>query len=415
MKFFYAFLHFHHEYDTIKRVFYFSLCCMAETLVNHNEYINRIDVKGDKIADGFAENQIKNKAREYVEKKVQSGMSKEQLENLLKEIKQLLERQDIERVDLMTELKQKERLKAGSFYLKRKKFTPEQEQAILKAHETGIPNKDGKFSVWDLRKKYIMLEKAWFNDNEIRTLMEKGVCGKEKLPKWDILYSHPKYSFLEKYKEVLWENLNINDIVWEGTQAIILKHPTNEKLVIKIAKPWDVDDIMREFHNHQLFYEKVKELKRQWLIDDKIKVPYVIWGEKSWYFFMEKVNWQSLYSKTLIDRFSNKLTPQDLEHIWKLEDKQVREYLKKKFNETDSFLDQIIENYSVDQLMELLWNTYKIRRETGKIWGTPLDNALKILKDNWIAHNDLHPWNIMINRNWEIYMIDFWRIKEFNK
>gem|GEM_PF-4567848 len=35
-------------------------------------------------------------------------MSKEQLENLLKEIKQLLERQDIERVDLMTELKRKE-------------------------------------------------------------------------------------------------------------------------------------------------------------------------------------------------------------------------------------------------------------------------------------------------------------------
>gem|GEM_PF-4281777 len=45
---------------------------MAETLVNHNEYINRIDVKGDKIADSFAENQIKNKAKEYVEKKVQS-------------------------------------------------------------------------------------------------------------------------------------------------------------------------------------------------------------------------------------------------------------------------------------------------------------------------------------------------------
>lgn len=81
---------------------------MAETLVNHNEYINRIDVKGDKIADSFAENQIKNKAKEYVEKKVQSWMSKEQLENLLKEIKQLLERQDIERVDLMTELKRKE-------------------------------------------------------------------------------------------------------------------------------------------------------------------------------------------------------------------------------------------------------------------------------------------------------------------
>ncbi len=92
-----------------------------------------------------------------------------------------------------------------------------------------------------------------------------------------------------------------------------------------------------------------------------------------------------------------------------------REFFKKNFKETDSYLDQIIEDYSVDKLSELLWNTYKIRRETGKTWWTPLDNAIKTLWKNWIAHNDLHPWNIMIDRNWNIYMIDFWRIKKFNK
>nr|MDD3720419.1 phosphotransferase [Candidatus Gracilibacteria bacterium] len=575
---------------------------MAEVFGNHNEYINGIDVKGDKIPDGFNENQIKNKAKQYIENRIQSGISKENLDQLLKEIKQLLERQDIERLDLMKELRQKEigesrenigkealiqeaktmiyeklginenqsknskienflkgivdelvignyelaieiyntngaviidslkqlatweglkkmaeslgetiwnlfdgnayekgksvaqlgligtgvglgvtigkkglklgmkelaklrshkeniiassevkgvvketskkvdeivpkkqldfnkmlvediaklgdkeRLEAGSFYLKGKKFTPEQQKAILEAHNIGLPNKDGKFDIGDLRKKYIMLEKAGFNDNEIRALMEKGVCGKDKLPSLNSLYSHPKYSFLEKYKEILGENLNINDIVGEGTQAIILRHPTNEKLVIKIAKPGEVDDIMKEFHNHQLFHEKVKELKRQGLIDDKIKIPYVIGGEKSGYFFMEKVDGQSLYSKTLIDRFSHKLSPEEIEQIGKLDDKQVREFLKKNFKETDSYLDQIIEDYSVDKLSELLGNTYKIRRETGKTGGTPLDNAIKTLGKNGIAHNDLHPGNIMIDRNGNIYMIDFGRIKEFNK
>lgn len=132
-------------------------------------------------------------------------------------------------------------------------------------------------------------------------------------------------------------------------------------------------------------------------------------------FFIEKVDWQSLYSKTLIDRFSHQLLIEDLEQIWKLDDKQVREFLKKKLNETDSYLDQIIEDYSLDNLMELLGNTYKIRKETWKIWWTPLDNAIKALRESGIAHNDLHPWNIMIDSTWNIYMIDFGRIKEFSK
>ncbi|MDD3794190.1 MAG: hypothetical protein PHI37_05225 [Candidatus Gracilibacteria bacterium] len=83
---------------------------MAEVFGNHNEYINGIDVKGDKVPDGFNENQIKNKARQYVESRIQNGISKENLDQLLKEIKQLLEKQDIERKDLIQELKQRESL-----------------------------------------------------------------------------------------------------------------------------------------------------------------------------------------------------------------------------------------------------------------------------------------------------------------
>ncbi|MGE4443535.1 MAG: hypothetical protein AB7E37_00905 [Candidatus Altimarinota bacterium] len=55
-------------------------------------------------------------------------------------------------VEDIAKLGDKERLEAGSFYLQRK-LTPEQEKAIIKAHEVGFPNKDGKFDIGDLRKK----------------------------------------------------------------------------------------------------------------------------------------------------------------------------------------------------------------------------------------------------------------------
>lgn len=238
---------------------------------------------------------------------------------------------------------------------------------------------------------------------------------KESLQRIDNLYNNPRYKFLEKYKEVLGENISVSDIVWEWTQAIIMKHPTNDRLVLKIAKPWEVDDIMQEFKNHNLFYEKWLELSYDWKIDKNIKVPQVLKWEVDWYFYMEKVDWQSLYSKTLIERYEKQLSPEELKTIWELDDKQVREFLKKRFKETDSYLDQIIEDYSLEHLLELMWNTYKIRKETWKIWWTPLDKAITSLRESWVIHNDLHPWNIMIDREWNIYIIDFWRIREFNK
>jgi hypothetical protein len=36
---------------------------------------------------------------------------------------------------------------------------------------------------------------------------------KENLQRIDNLYNNPRYKFLEKYKEVLGENINVNNIV----------------------------------------------------------------------------------------------------------------------------------------------------------------------------------------------------------
>lgn len=95
-------------------------------------------------------------------------------------------------VDDIAKLWDKERLKVASLYLKWKTLYPEQEKAILKAHEIGIPNEKGNFEIWDLRKKYIILEESWFTSNEIRILMEKWVCWQistERLTQLEVKWS----------------------------------------------------------------------------------------------------------------------------------------------------------------------------------------------------------------------------------
>ncbi len=81
---------------------------MSEIFWKHNEYIDWIDVKGDKTPDWFNENQIKDKARKYVESRVREWANKQDIDELLRNIKQLLEKQDVERLNLIEELKQRE-------------------------------------------------------------------------------------------------------------------------------------------------------------------------------------------------------------------------------------------------------------------------------------------------------------------
>lgn len=81
---------------------------MAETFWNYDWYIDQIDVKDDKIPDWFNENQIKDKARNYVENRIKEWISEEEYDKLLEWVKKLLERQDVERIDLIQELRQRE-------------------------------------------------------------------------------------------------------------------------------------------------------------------------------------------------------------------------------------------------------------------------------------------------------------------
>ncbi|EKE28170.1 MAG: hypothetical protein ACD_3C00086G0014 [uncultured bacterium (gcode 4)] len=224
---------------------------------------------------------------------------------------------------------------------------------------------------------------------------------KEALKESEIVYS--RYPFLNKYKEVLWEDLKMSDVVWEWTQAIILKHPTNKKLVLKIAKDWKVDDIVKEFENHNLFSSKILQGKEEWIIPDNIRTPHVYKWKDDWCFIMEKVDWQSLYTKTLLDYYKKQLDPKEFLRLNNVTDMEVREYLKSAFNVKDDHLSMILEDYSWGRLWELLWR------------GSDLSKAFDYLGKQWLYHWDLHPWNIMLDKKWNIYIIDFGRIKLFPK
>jgi hypothetical protein len=305
-----------------------------------------------------------------------------------------------------------DRLEAWKIFLKRD-LSPIQEKAIIEAHkiwEWWVWN----YNISELKQKVKILEKAWFNNDEIRILLEKWICWKDKYPKFKNLYEDPMYDFLKKHKDILWEDLKIDDIIWEWTQAIIIRHPSDSTKVIKIAREWKVDDILQEFNNHILFYDKWEQGVIDWDIDTLIKIPKVEKWKKSWYFIMEKVEWQSLYSKTLLERYKKILEWEKPEFLQSLTDNWLIKLLKTKYWKQDWEIEMTIEDYSREHLDELLWTSYKYRKEYWKVWWTPLNNAISYLNKQWIYHHDLHPWNIMLDNKWNVYIIDFGRIKIYN-
>jgi len=80
---------------------------MGEKFWSYDGYIDTIDVKWDAIWDEWNENQIKEKAKKYIETRIQEWISQEDYDKLLQETKVFLERQDIERLNLQDEIDKK--------------------------------------------------------------------------------------------------------------------------------------------------------------------------------------------------------------------------------------------------------------------------------------------------------------------
>ena len=231
------------------------------------------------------------------------------------------------------------------------------------------------------------------------------------------LYDHPDYAFLswEEYKWLreLFPNLSEKDIIWEGLNGIILKHPDENK-VIKIAKPKG-DNLEKEFLSQRWFIDAIETLKEKlkWTPDYEIikrfKVPEIFkvkWVE--WVYEMEKVHGINFKTFTTIQHHQEAL--KDLPSNWYhwMTDNQVDELLRSKWLKTYS------KNSTEDNRM--WWNTgdrtflIDLESEWTKLMRTEgVERAISLLRDTGYVHNDFHWWNAMITQDGTIYIIDFWR------
>jgi hypothetical protein len=283
-----------------------------------------------------------------------------------------------------------------------RKLDSQEKNAIIEAHNYWSRWIDWKYSHWDLKMKLQILQNNNISSDEAKVLIREWICWND-IQKWvENLYNDERYSFLSPHKEILWENISMNNILWEWVNGIVLRHPI-EWTVVKIRKPgMNVDDIGSEVKNHDKVVLTIKNWKIAWHISDNINVPQIVQKDPGYlktYFVMEKVEWQTISSKI----FRN-------EHAW----------LK---TESPDYLDSLTDREIIELMIEKYWSStesLKALRESNsdkylkdginKEWWA-LNNALQYLKENWIEHTDLHTGNIMIDKDWNIYIIDFWTMK----
>lgn len=312
-------------------------------------------------------------------------------------------------IDDISKLSDTERLEAAGVFLGRD-IPENQRQAILDAHNFWERLEDGSYSLWDLREKTRILREAGLTSWEIRTLFDNNICGKE-FPDFPNIYEDPRFYYLAEYRDILWDITEADIISDRWTQAIIIKHPTDEGQIIKIAKPGEVDDLNIEFENHQRFYDVWEQGIINGDIPENVIIPKATKWDRDGYFYMDKIEWQSLYWVTLREKYSHVLVDESPEFLEMLSDTQLERLLVDKYNQYPWGIQSTIEDWSGDYLWEALGMSYSYRREHGRIWGTPLHIALEHLREQWLVHNDMHPWNIMIDNSWNFYIIDFWRVR----
>ena len=272
--------------------------------------------------------------------------------------------------------------------------------------------------IWEPYQTWMIIWSLWtwpFKWSKIFTKLNKvdWKDNKEENNEKDIelqnLYENPDYKFLSEYKEFLGK-IDKNDILWEWDNAIVLKHPTRQDKVVKIAKDWKVDDLFEEFKNHWKFYNKLEEW-RPWKVPDNFRIAEVeeIIEDKKWIYIMDKIDWQSVYTWHYKERYEDKLI----------------EYSKKSWVDIDKLTDsQFIDLLDELKLSRVYWYDASwdvFERNNQKqlstfhrwiIWREDIQKWLNYLKENWLEHTDLHSKNIMIKFEWDkpvFYIIDFGR------
>ncbi|MDD2870446.1 MAG: hypothetical protein PHS49_00515 [Candidatus Gracilibacteria bacterium] len=339
-------------------------------------------------------------------------------DNAVGEIKNRLGIEKSNKIEKITEFttEEIERLRDANNTLARK-LDEKEKIAIIKAHNTGERLTDGTYSLGDLREKVKILQESGISNIEIKILFDKNICGSE-FPKYKSLYEDPRYEFLNKpeyskAKEVLGD-LNYSDIIGEGMNGIILKHP-NDKKVLKIAKP-NSDKLEIELENHRKFYRFLKNIKielqgtPEGKLLEKLKIPKVNAIDiKAGIYEMEKVEGKAYKTIVLLEYHKDKLKDLPLGFFDNTSDNEIDVILKERGlktypkNSSESH-DMWKEQDDIDFMVD-------IERAGDNIIRDEVKPITKILRDRGYNHNDEHWGNFMRTNDGTIYMIDFGRSK----
>lgn len=282
---------------------------------------------------------------------------------------------------------------------------------------------------------------------------------------WDV-YTHPKYSFLSEFREILWENV---EILWEGMFGVIVQSP-DTWVGLKVMKlPHDRANAQKEFDTQESFFEIVEHLQ-VWKTPKYFRVPKVPFQLKKykWLPAVAVIEGNSLLSIYLKRKFHQQFRD-FFQHFWwkdeeieetiiDLKDFEVKTLLEYMGMDEDTIWLSEWGRLYISGLPEILWQRWKrfvgesplpwqqpwaslleqMQRkildflqdfelvsgdERPLVWGTiraagfkkttaqqllldirNLDAAMRAL---WYNHNDLSIANIMIWKDGKVYIIDF--------
>lgn len=213
-----------------------------------------------------------------------------------------------------------------------------------------------------------------------------------------------KFSSLEVLKD---EDYNI---VWEWGKAVIIDSP-EVWLVHKIPYEWGESVIMDEFQEHEKFILTMREGKRLWIVPDYIKIPSVRHMPEPWaaYFSQERVNGLNLKNIQIILRDPRMKWHDRVKMMQEYSDFELKEYFVTQIL-WDKDREEAEEDYDMDYVCwakEIIWEFVEWEKKEAFM------RTISFLESRWCIHHDLHNGNVMIDRTWNIYIIDFWQIKPY--
>lgn len=125
----------------------------------------------------------------------------------------------------------------------------------------------------------------------------------------------------------------------------------------------------------------------------------------SWYFYIEKIEGQNLFTKYHLDLYKDKqLSKYNLPDLENLTDSQFLKILKK---EKLSYAIPSMNLWDVG--MWWWWSTLQVNMMlyTNKFQKENMKKTIEYFEQNWLIHTDFHSWNIMIDKNKKNFIIDF--------